>query len=234
MTKTENLEKQLGYSFKNKSLLQNALTHSSYINEFPNSGCQCNERLEFLGDAVLEIAVSDYIYHRFPQLEEGKMSQYRSVVVCENGLYAFAKEINLGKYLNMAHGEDVSGGRNKPSILSDAVEAIIAAIYLDSDFSTARDFVISHFEKYILSAVENHKNNLDYKSRLQEYVMATAHSSPNLIKYVLLSETGPDHNKSFKMKVEYGKFSASGIGSSKKKAEQQAAKNLLETLENKK
>lgn len=228
MTKTDNLEKKLGYAFKNKALLRNALTHSSYINEFPDCGCRCNERLEFLGDAVLQIAVSDYIYHTYPNLEEGKMSQYRSVVVCENGLFAFAKELGLGAYLNLAHGEEVSGGRSKPSILSDAVEAIIAAVYLDSDFMTAKAFVIRHLEKYIISAVENNKSNLDYKSRLQEYVMSKYHTAPSAIEYTLVSESGPDHSKFFRMRVNYGKHSAAGNGTSKKKAEQQAAKALLE------
>jgi len=221
------LEKKLGYTFKQPDLLRVALTHRSFLNECSGEARICNERLEFLGDAVLEIAVSEYIYINYPSLGEGKMSQIRSVVVCESGLYSLAKELGLGKFIYMAHGEAGSGGRDKPSILSDAMEAIIAAVYLDSDFNTAKDFIIKHIEKYIASAVNNKKSDSDYKSRLQEYALSKA----DKINYVLIDESGPDHQKTFTVEVLYNnEISATGIGTSKKKAQQQAAKAMLEKL----
>ncbi|MBQ6998890.1 MAG: ribonuclease III [Clostridia bacterium] len=227
MNNLHELEKKLGYTFKNAAFLRDALTHRSFLNECSSEARVCNERLEFLGDAVLEIAVSEYIYKNYPDLGEGKMSQIRSVVVCESGLYAFAKEMNIGKFIYMAHGEDSSGGRDKPSILSDAIEAIIAAVYLDSDFNTAKDFVIKHFEKYIVSAINNKKSDDDYKSRLQEYALSKAHK----IDYILIKESGPDHEKVFTVKVLYNdEISSTGTGTSKKKAQQQAAKAMLEIL----
>ena len=232
MQDIKKLEDKLGYSFKTPSLLHNALTHSSFVNETPDPTDLSNERLEFLGDAVLQLAVSDYIYKNYPHLEEGKMSQYRSVVVCEEGLFELAKELDLGNFLNMAKGEENTGGRKKASLLSDATEAVIAAVYLDSDFETAKGFVISHLEQYIISAVDQNKNNLDAKSRLQEFVMAKSNSGKHRVDYILVGEKGPDHNKSFVIKAVYdGKISAVGEGSSKKKAEQQAAKELLKILE---
>lgn len=229
MEKLHQLEQKIEYSFSDTSILRDALTHRSFLNECADKSRVCNERLEFLGDAVLETAVSDYIYNHYPNLVEGKMSQIRSVVVCENGLHAFAKEINLGKYIYMAHGEASSGGREKPSILSDAVEAIIAAVYLDSDFKTAQDFVIKHLEKYIISAVENNKSERDYKSRLQEYALSKGHS----VEYRLISESGPDHDKTFVTEAVYNnEITAKGSGSGKKKAQQQAAKAMLEILKN--
>ncbi len=227
MNNLNELEIKLGYTFKNKGLLRDALTHRSFLNECPSNERVCNERLEFLGDAVLEIAVSEYMYRNYPELGEGKMSQIRSVVVCENGLYSLAKDIGLGKFLYMAHGESSSGGRDKPSILSDAVEAILAAIYLDSDFVTAKNFVTKHIEKYIVSAVNNKKSDDDYKSRLQEYALSKSHK----INYVLIDESGPDHEKMFTVKAVYNDdLSATGTGTSKKKAQQQAAKAMLEIL----
>lgn len=227
MKNLHELENSIGYTFSDSNLLRDALTHRSFLNECTNKTRVCNERLEYLGDAVLETAISDYIYKHYPDLGEGKMSQIRSVVVCETGLYAFAKEIELGKYIFMAHGEESSGGREKPSILSDAVEAMIAAVYLDSDFETAHEFVIKHLEKHIISAVENKKSDYDYKSRLQEYALAKGHN----VTYRLIGETGPDHNKTFEVEAVYNnKITAKGSGSGKKKAQQQAAKAMLETL----
>lgn len=230
MPNLHELENKIGYTFNNKDLLRDALTHSSFLNECSDKSRVCNERLEFLGDAVLGTAVSDYMYKHHPESGEGKMSQVRAVVVCENGLYAFAKEVGLGNFLYVAHGEDCSGGRDKPSILSDAVEAMIAAVYLDSDFKTARSFVIKHFEKYIVSAFDNNKSNLDYKSRLQEHTLSKGHS----VKYRLIGESGPDHDKIFTAEVSLNnEIVAKGSGLTKKKAEQQAAKAMLEILKNK-
>ncbi len=227
MNNLQELEKKIKYTFTDSTLLRDALTHRSFLNESPDKKRVCNERLEFLGDAVLETAISDYIYAHYPQLGEGKMSQIRSVVVCERGLYTFAKEIGLGEHLYMARGEESSGGRDKPSILSDAVEAIIAAVYLDSDFITAQRFVITHLEKHIISAVENKKSDHDYKSRLQEYALARGHK----VDYLLIDESGPDHEKVFTVEALYNdEITATGSGSGKKKAQQQAAKAMLEIL----
>lgn len=227
MDKLKELESVLGYTFKNRRLLTDALTHRSFLNECPDKSRVCNERLEFLGDAILETVISDYIYRRYSELEEGKMSQVRSIVVCEEGLYAFAEEIALGKYIYMAHGEEHSGGREKPSILSDAAESIIAAVYLDSDFITAQEFVIRHLEKQIISAVENKKSDRDYKSRLQEYAL----SRGKRVIYNATGESGPDHCKVFSVEAIYdGKHKTNGSGTSKKKAQQQAAKAMLELL----
>ena len=227
MKTLKEFESKTGYAFKDSSLLKTALTHRSYLNEDSSKSSVCNERMEFLGDAVLQIAVSDYIYMKYPILEEGKMSQMRSVVVCENGLFELAKDWGLGDFLFMSSGEEATGGREKSSILSDAVEATIAAVYLDSDFFTAKDFAIRHLEKYIISAVENKKSEQDYKSRLQELAMAKGHK----IEYSLIDATGPDHEKTFTVKATYSDgTNATGIGRGKKKAEQQAAKKLLEKL----
>lgn len=227
MPNLQELEKKIGYTFNNRNLLRDALTHRSFLNECADKSRVCNERLEFLGDAVLENAVSDYMYKSYPKSEEGKMSQIRSVVVCENGLYAFAKELEFGKHLYMSNGEDSSGGRDKPSILSDAVEAMIAAVYLDSDYETARRFVIRHLEKYIISAVENNKSDQDYKSRLQEYALSKGHR----VEYILIGESGPDHDKRFTVEASLNnEITARGSGSGKKKAQQQAAKAMLEKI----
>lgn len=229
MTNLHNLEKEIGYTFKDISILKSALTHRSYLNESSGEATVCNERMEFLGDAVLQLTVSHYIYKNYPQLTEGKMSQIRSVVVCESGLFEIAKKLNLGKYILMAHGEELSGGREKPSILSDAMEATVAAIYLDSDFNTVQNFVISLFKEYIVSAVKNNKSDLDYKSRLQEF--ATAKNGR--IDYKIIDESGPDHAKIYTAEVRYNeKITAQGTGSGKKRAEQEAAKFLLEKLKN--
>ncbi len=226
MKNLHKLESKIGYEFSNISLLRDALTHRSFLNECTDKSRVCNERLEFLGDAVLETAISQYIYTRYPHLEEGKMSQIRSVVVCENGLLLFAQEMGLGEYLYMAHGEESSGGREKPSILSDAAEAMLAAVYLDSDFETAQGFIIRHLEKHIISAVEHNKSDQDYKSRLQEYALSKGHK----VEYRLLGENGPDHDKTFTAEVIYNGKTAVGSGSGKKKAQQQAAKAMLEIL----
>ena len=229
MTNLHNLEEKIGYTFKDISILKDALTHRSYLNESSGKSTVCNERLEFLGDAVLQLTVSDYIYKNFSELPEGKMSQIRSVVVCESGLFEIAKELNLGEFLLMAHGEELSGGREKPSILSDAMEATIAAIYLDSDFKTVQSFVISLFKKYIISAVKNNKTDLDYKSRLQEFVTAKG----GKVDYKIIDESGPDHAKVYTAEVRYNeKITAQGTGSGKKRAEQEAAKLLLDKLKN--
>lgn len=227
MTNLKTFEKIIGYEFKNIALLRESLTHASFLNEANENHGDCYERLEFLGDSVLQITVSDYLYTNYPSLSEGKMSQIRSVVVCEEGLFDIAKEFNLGKYIFLSHGEEMSGGREKASILSDALEAVIAAIYLDSDFGVAKNFIIKHFEKYILSAVENKKSEQDYKSRLQEFAMAKGLK----VSYDIIGQKGPDHDKTYTAKVTLSNGAyAVGDGSGKKKAEQHAAKILFEKL----
>ncbi len=220
------LEQTIGYTFKNRSLLTKALTHRSFLNESGDKSCESNERMEFLGDAVLETAISTYLYKNYPHIDEGKMSKIRSIVVCEEGLFDFATDIGLGKYLIISRGEDLNGGRKKPSILSDAAEAVIAAVYLDSDFNTAFDFILSHLEKYIKAATKN-EGNSDFKSRLQEY--ASSHGDD--VQYMVIDESGPEHDKIFTVSLIYnGKKAVTASGHGKKKAEQQAAKLMLQKL----
>lgn len=220
------LEGIIGYSFKNPALLNKALTHRSYLNEAADKKRKSNERMEFLGDAVLQVAISTYIFMNYPDIDEGKMSKIRSTVVCEEGLFDFAGDINLGEYIFMSRGEEMNNGRNKPSILSDAAEAVIAAVYLDSDFETAYSFILSHLKKYIKAAVSNDGNS-DFKSRLHEY----ASSRGDDVQYNVIGESGPEHNKIFTVALIYnGKKTVTAKGHGKKKAEQQAARLMLQTL----
>jgi len=221
------LEKKIGYNFKNLSLLTKALTHRSFLNETSDKSAKSYERMEFLGDSVLGVTVADYLFKNYPRIDEGKMSKIRAAVVCEEALFDFAEEINLGKHIFISKGEEMSGGRNKPSILSDAAEAVIAAVYLDSDFDTAYNFVLYHLEKRIKSAVNKSDNSLDYKSRLHEY----ASSRGDDIKYSVIDESGPEHEKIFTVALLYnGKKAVTAEGHGKKRAEQQAAKLMLEKL----
>lgn len=219
-------EQIIGYTFQNRGLLTKALTHRSFLNESGDKTCQSNERMEFLGDAVLEATISTYLYKNYPHIDEGKMSKIRSIVVCEEGLFDFAIDIRLGEYLIISRGEELSNGRRKPSILSDAAEAVIAAVYLDSDFNTAFDFILSHLEKYIKAAVNN-EGNFDFKSRLHEY--ASSHGDD--VQYMVTDESGPEHDKVFAVSLIYnGKKVVTASGHGKKKAEQQAAKLMLQKL----
>lgn len=219
------LQKSLGYNFKNISLLKNALTHSSYINEYKNA--QCNERMEFLGDSVLSCVVSEYIYKNFKTYDEGDLSKIRASVVCEDGLVKIADEISLGNYLYLSKGEDLNGGRKRKSILSDATEAVFAAIFLDGGIDEAKKVILNFTIKYINEYSGKNPKEFDYKTKLQEFVQ----NEGKEVKYVPVSETGPDHDKHFVFRVlidniPYG----DGEGSSKKKAEQAAAKIACEKL----
>lgn len=219
------LESKIDYKFKNKSYLATALTHSSYANESKGS-VKSNERLEFLGDAVLSIIVSDYIFKNCPSLPEGELTKMRASLVCEKSLKEFAKKLNLGKYLMLSHGEKRSNGNQRSSILADAFEALLAAIYLDAGIDKAREFVL----KFIEPIIKNPRPKLfnDYKTSLQEIVQKNPQEK---LEYVLIKETGPDHNKHFVVEVHLNSnVIGKGGGKSKKEAEQQAARVALELM----
>ena len=217
------LQARLGYSFSDRSLLENALTHSSFANEQRAAGYASNERLEFLGDSVLGMVTADKLYHLFPDMPEGKMSRLRAELVCEQSLHAVAVQLGLGQYLRLGRGEERSGGRERPSILADAVEAVIAAMYLDGGIEPARSFILGHVLVGLDAGKIHHV--VDYKTELQEQVQRKADQH---ISYELIGTTGPDHNKRFTMAVRLnGTEIGRGDGRSKKEAEQAAAKAAL-------
>lgn len=219
------LQKKINYTFKDQKYIETALTHSSYANEFKGK-CNSNERLEFLGDAVLSIIVSDYIFLNCPDLPEGELTKLRASLVCEKALCRFSKSIGVGDYLRLSKGEHNSGGNNRPSILADAFEAIIAAIYLDGGMEEARKFVLSFVVPEIKSPKS--KNMLDYKTNLQEIIQQNPQEH---LEYVLVKESGPDHNKHFVVEVRLNSnVIGKGGGKSKKEAEQQAARQALELM----
>jgi len=222
----DGLESKLEYHFHNRALLLTALSHSSYANENKSAGLASNERLEFLGDSVLGQVVSSHLYLSYPKMPEGQMTRLRAELVCEQSLYEVAKTLELGKFIKLGKGEEHTGGRQRESILADAVEALIAAQYLDGGLAVAKSFI----DKYILSnldAMETHAMS-DYKTTLQEHVQRK--SGQSLI-YELVSESGPDHQKSFTMQVRLNdKPIGTGHGHTKKEAEQYAAKNGLEEI----
>lgn len=220
------LQTKIGYRFKNISLLKEALTHSSYANEHKAQHIKYNERLEFLGDAVLSIVVSDYIFKNCPELPEGELTKLRASLVCEKSLFEFAKKINLGKYLVLSKGERNNGGSERPSILSDAFEALIAAIYIDGGMENASKYVLG----FIIPAIKNTKRKRinDYKTTLQEIIQKNPGEH---LEYVLVNESGPDHNKHFVVEVHLNSnVIGKGGGRSKKEAEQQAAREALELM----
>ena len=220
------LEDIIGYHFKNRELLTTALTHSSYANERKSQHIQYNERLEFLGDAVLSIVVSDYIFKHMPELPEGELTKLRASLVCEKSLYVFAGQIDLGKYLLLSKGERHNGGADRPSILSDAFEALIAAIYLDGGLEPAA----RHILNFVIPAIKSSKKKQvkDYKTTLQEIIQK---NPGERLEYVLVSESGPDHNKHFVFEVHLNSnVIGRGGGKSKKEAEQQAAREALELM----
>jgi len=217
------LQKKLNYSFNDKELIVTALTHSSYANEHR---CQSNERLEFIGDSVLGMVVAMHLYRTFPNLPEGKMTRMRAELVCEQSLWEVADKLEFGKYLRLGKGEALTGGRERPSILADCVEAVIAALYIDGGFEVAKKFVDDH----ILPKLENLGTTAggDYKTRLQELVQRFHGQS---LSYEMLSESGPDHMKVFCAAVYLnGEMIGQGQGRTKKEAEQNAASKALEEL----
>ena len=213
----EQLEKSIHYRFKDRELLRRAMSHSSYVNEKQMKWTNCNERLEFLGDAVLELVSSEYLYFENKQMTEGELSKLRASMVCEKALAFCARDIDLGSYLLLGKGEDATGGRKRDSITSDAMEALIGAIYLDGGFANAKEFVL----KFVLNDLDGKRLFYDSKTILQEIVQGTLNER---VSYRLVGEEGPDHNKSFYVEVCVGeKIYGNGKGSSKKAAEQDAA-----------
>ena len=219
----EKLEARLGYTFRDRKLLENALMHSSYANERRAAGCTSNERLEFLGDSVLGMVTAEKLYKLFPDLPEGRLSRMRAELVCEQSLHAVALGLQLGDYLLLGKGEVHTGGRERPSILADAVEAIIAAMCVDGGREVARSFILTHVLAGLDAGVMHHV--IDYKTELQERVQRKADQH---LEYRLTGESGPDHNKRFTMAVLLnGAEIGSGTGRTKKEAEQAAAKAAL-------
>ncbi len=219
------LEKKISYEFKNIAFLNRALSHSSYANEFKESGGS-NERLEFLGDAVLSIIVSDCIFHDYTNLPEGDLTRIRASLVCEKALCVFAREIELGKFIKLGKGELMTGGNERPSILADAFEALIAAIYLDGGMEPAKKFVLRFVNREL---AEHHGGNFtDYKTKLQEIIQK---NPEELLEYRLVAESGPDHDKRFEVDVRLNSnVIGKGVGRTKKQAEQLAAKEALELM----
>ena len=224
MDKLEILEKNIGYTFKNKALLKNALTHTSYEYEH---GVESNEKLEFLGDSILEFLSSKYIYNNYPKLKEGEMTKVRATVVCEDSLYKIADKHNFSDFLYVGKSERMHQGNRKIAIMADSVEAVIAAIYFDSGLEEAEKFIISNLKEEIEIATKN-VGIKDHKTVLQEKLQVNGNVN---IKYEIINETGPDHDKTFTAEVKLdGKVLAVGKGKTKKQAEMDAAGKALETL----
>lgn len=223
---TEEFEKKLNYTFKDKNLLLNALTHSSYANETRERKLSSNERLEFLGDAVLGVIVADYLYFHRSNLPEGELTRLRARMVCEHSLYEFATSIELGKFLRLGRGEVNSRGRERPSILADAFEAVVASIYIDGGLEAARAFVTGFADQFFSNHVTNGVK--DYKTTLQEIVQK---NHGERLEYALVEERGPDHDKKFVVEVHLNSnIIGTGVGGSKKEAEQMAAKEALSLM----
>ncbi|RQD70356.1 MAG: ribonuclease III [Tindallia sp. MSAO_Bac2] len=219
------LQDRIGYHFKDESVLMEALTHSSFANEWKQKRLNNNERLEFLGDSVLSLIISQFIFKSYRNLPEGELTKVRATVVCEGALAQKARSLQLGEYILLGKGEESSGGRNRDSILADAMEALIAAIYIDGNYEDAKEFVLTYFEDIIdLSA----RGNLmkDYKTQLQELIQSTGNER---MEYKVTKEEGPDHNKTFYVEVKTeDKVLGHGSGKNKKEAEQNAAKAAIE------
>lgn len=213
----ESFEKNIGYTFKNKDFLKLALTHSSYANESKKQGAY-NERLEFLGDAVLQLVTSEKLYKENPDMPEGQLSKQRAAIVCEDALAGYSRRISMGDFLQVGKGEESTGGRERASILADAFEAVVGAIFLDTGIENAKKFILSFVD-------DAHLSLQDYKTLLQEIIQK---NPGERLSYIVESETGPDHDKNFKVGVFLNSNPiGSGSGKSKKQAEQQAAKEAL-------
>ena len=219
------IEEKIGYSFRRRALLVNALTHSSYANENRGRSCESNERLEFLGDSVLGMVVAEALYRRFPDLPEGRLTRMRAQLVCEESLHRVAGEIGLGAHIRLGKGEEHTGGRTRTSILADATEALIAAMYLDGGMDVARGFI----ERYILPELNGEYIPFgDAKTDLQELIQKKSGST---LSYELVGESGPDHDKTFTTRVLLnGESVGTGSGRTKKEAEQAAARAALAAL----
>lgn len=221
----KDLETAIGYHFQNISLLQNALTHSSYANERWHNSLLSNERLEFMGDSILGMLVAEYLYRTFPDRPEGELTRMRADMVCEKTLAGVANSLHLGDHLLLGHGEEQGGGRERASILADATESVIAACFLDGGMDAAKRFI----QRFILVQVPvNRLHNIDYKTKLQELVQQKRNQ---VLSYELTGQTGPDHDKQFMVDVRLnGTVVGKGVGSSKKRAEQDAARNAIDKL----
>lgn len=220
----QKVEENIGYTFKDKGLLKKALTHTSYAYE---NKIESNEKLEFLGDSILEFISSKYLYHHFPKLKEGEMTKVRATVVCEKSLYKVAKLHNFSDFLYLGKSERKTGGENRPAVLADSIEAVIAAIYLDGGIQEAEKFIIDNLKDEIELATQ-HVGDRDYKTVLQEKLQEHGEVK---IEYEITKEEGPDHNKKFEAQVSCnGKKLAKGQGKSKKEAHMKAAKKALEKL----
>ena len=221
----KDLEAAIDYRFKDITLLQNALSHSSYANERWHDSLKSNERLEFLGDSILGMVTAEYLYRNFPDRPEGDLTRMRADMVCERALAVVAERIHLGEHLLLGHGEEAGGGRSRDSILADAVESVIAACFLDGGMDAARKFI----DTFVLTEVPVRKlRNADYKTALQELVQQ---KKGQTLSYTMVGESGPDHDKHFTVEVSLnGKVVGRGDGRSKKKAEQEAAKTAIEVL----
>lgn len=222
----KDLEAAIGYRFQNITLLQNALTHSSYANERWHNSLLSNERLEFMGDSILGMVVAEYLYRNFPDRPEGELTRMRADMVCETSLAQIALRLDLGKHLLLGHGEERFGGRTRPSILADAVESVIAATFLDGGMAAAESFI----ERFVLCDVPVSKmHNTDYKTALQELIQQKKNQ---VLFYRLVGESGPDHDKTFTAQVLLNEeVIGEGSGSSKKRAEQDAARAALENIQ---
>ena len=221
------LETRLGYSFHSPALLENALYHSSYANEHRGAGIGSNERLEFLGDAVLGFVTAEYLYAKHPDLPEGDLTRIRAALVCEESLHEVAQQLGLGKYLRLGRGEELGGGRRRPSILADATESVFAAVYLDGGMDAARDLIHRVLlDKEQEEQVEERRR--DYKTELQELVQRRPEQ---VLRYEMTGTSGPDHDRVFSFRVLLnGQVAGTGEGRSKKEAEQAAARCALEHM----
>ena len=221
------LEAKVGVRLRDVALAVASLTHKSYVNEHPNEARSDNERLEFLGDAVVDLAVSHRLMERHPRASEGELSKMRALIVHEEGLARVARAVGLGELLHLGRGEELTGGRDKSSVLADALEAVIGAVYLSEGLPSALALVDRHFEAAIDGVLQGRQGD-DYKTRLQEWVQERLKISP---RYRVVSEEGPDHQKVFEIEVRVGEVVAAARGRNKKEAEQAAARKALETLQ---
>lgn len=223
----QTLQEELNIHFNNKELLYEAFTHSSYVNEHRRKLFTDNERLEFLGDAVLELSVSKFLFQKYSQMTEGELTKLRAAIVCEPSLVIFANELNFGKYVLLGKGEELTGGRERPALLADVFEAFIGALYLDQDLQT----VVAFLEKVMFPKVENgaFSHVMDYKSQLQEMIQQ---SNNGTLHYEIVDEKGPAHNRTFESSVLLNdKVLGVGRGKSKKEAEQQAAQSAMRAMQ---
>lgn len=220
------VQKKLGITFHNEKILKQAFTHSSYVNEHPHKHFSDNERLEFLGDAVLELAVSDYLYKLHHNMAEGDLTKLRANIVCEDSLYHFSDVLGFNEYILLGKGEERTGGRNRHALLADVFEAFLGALYLDQGMATCQQFLEKHVFPHIIDDTFSHV--MDYKTELQELIQQ---EKGNYLQYQIIEEKGPSHAKEFHAEVVINDHQrARGIGRSKKEAEQAAAKNMLEKL----